>query len=88
VKWGDGQITELVLTPTARSLRGVELKLNEDGSIAFAPLVFGKVGLRMAGYNEAQVETLLDRLHAPDLMEVATGALGFLGDGRATGGTS
>lgn len=86
VKWGkDGEITQLVLKPNARALKGVEFKLREDQVIIFEPFAFAQVGLRMAGYNEAQLATIVDRLHVADLMEVAMGALGFIGAGRVTG---
>jgi hypothetical protein len=85
VKWGTKQVEELVLRPTSRAMRGFVLKLGKDESISYEPYEVAKVGIRMAGYNEAQVQALLDRLSAADTMEVATAALVFIGHGPGTG---
>ena len=76
VQWGKETVSELVLTPTARFFRDVELTAAE-GRITYKPYPLAVAGVSMAG-KAAGASTFVDKMHPSDMNEVAQAVIVFL----------
>jgi hypothetical protein len=76
VEWGKEVVSELVLTPTARFFRDVELTAAE-GKITYKPYPLAAAGVAMAG-KAAGAEKFVDKMHPADMNAVAQQVIVFL----------
>lgn len=81
-------VSELVLKPTGRALRDLEVTMGVDGdkpSIVFKPFAFALVGLKMAGI--AGDAAFLNLMDARDVWEVGQTVMGFIVGAPSSGAT-
>ena len=81
-------VTELVLKPTGRALRDLEVTMGVESdkpTIQFKPFPFALVGLKMAGV--AGGAAFLDLMDARDVWEVGQTVMGFIMGAQNTGPT-
>lgn len=76
VQWGKETVTELVMTPTARFFRDVEITAAE-GKITYKPYPLAVAGVSMAGKG-AGAAAFVDKMHPADMNEVAQAVIVFL----------
>jgi hypothetical protein len=82
IQFGQELVEELTIRATAKAFRNFEVQGTQDGRMVFKPYELAILGLAMAGKPRAMV----DLMDPSDMQEVATIVLGFIENGRATGG--
>jgi hypothetical protein len=82
VQLGSEKVEELVLKPTARFFKDLEVTAGADG-LKYKPYDLAVIGVRLAGRPAAAA--LVDKMHPGDMQEVANVVLGFLGPSPETG---
>lgn len=74
-------IETLVLKPSSRAFKEYSMPMKQDGTMLYQPYELARVGLQMAGFPAS----LVDKIYAADMLEVAQEVLGFIGVSQRTG---